>query len=151
VKRPEIGMLPKLLAISVATMLAGCSTATYKTVVAYSDLPEMLVGTLEHNFMQGSASFNVKSEKSGIVCEGIGERPYFVPSNWVCEGQRGRGFATCTDGRKFQFEWLAQSCFRVVGSGKDSRGNVFRLIADIDKDTAAMKDDISSVPLLSAP
>lgn len=122
-------------------VLSGCS-ATYQTVAKYTDSGEILVGQLIHNLEQGSASFSIKSETSSFACNGIGERPYYIPSGLSCAGQRGRGFASCTDGRTVNFEWVAEACTRVRGSGKDSLGNQFIFIADYDQSIESMKSEL---------
>ena len=108
--------------------LGGCSV-TYNAVAKYSNSDEILVGSVEHNLMQGSASFKLNGLESGLACEGIGERPYYIPSNLVCAGQKGRGFGSCSDGRTVKFDWEAHSCTFSSGVGKDSLENLFYFFA----------------------
>lgn len=127
----KIGFM--IISIFLIIAMGGCSI-TYKTVVTYSDIKNILIGTVRHNIIDGSASFQFKGRDSELSCNGIGERPYYIPSSWTCEGQRGRGFGTCSDGRTLKFEWVADTCTLIYGKGEDSLGNSFYFTAGMSEE-----------------
>lgn len=126
----------RLLCLCLIIIMIGCSI-TYKAVATYTDVngkePILLIGTVNANIMEGSGSFKFKGMKSELSCDGISERPYYIPSNFTCEGQRGRGFGSCSDGRTFKFEWEADECTLIHGTGKDSLGDSFYFTAGMNE------------------
>jgi len=101
----------------------GC--ATYKAVGTFKDIDQIMVGNVDHNLFLGGASFELTGVHSNIKCEGQAMKPDFIPNILFCEGQRGRGVGRCTDGRKIEFQWVADSCTKSHGQGEDSLGNTF--------------------------
>lgn len=134
----KVGLFTIIVTLTV--ILNGCTT--YDGVAIYGS-DEILVGTIEANVMQGSASFQFKSKKSALSCEGIAETPYYIPNSFTCEGQRGRGFAACSDGKRketVKFEWAVvdPSCQYMDGNGVDSLGKTFYFVTGMNE-TEALK------------
>jgi len=116
--------LGTLLMIAMIIPLLGCY-ANYKAVATYGGDKEILIGNVEHNLSDGSASFKFQGTRSNLECNGFAERPYYIPPVSMCEGQRGRVSGNCSDGTTFQYEWEADSCYLSHGKGIDSLGNSF--------------------------
>ena len=114
-------------------LLFGCNIQ-YQAVGKYSNLDEFLIGDFDHNLLDGSASFQFKGTRSNLTCSGIGEGPDYIPSKWICEGQKGKGSGSCSDERTLKFEWEADSCTLTHGKGEDSLGNTFYFVTGLNKD-----------------
>ena len=102
--------------------LTGCGR--YQAIGVFQDYKEVLYGTANTNLAAGRSDFVLIGKATGLKCEGSCDATYIPP--WgLCKGQRGTFFAMCTDGRTITGEWLAQSCKKGYGRGKDSYGNIF--------------------------
>ncbi len=123
-------MLTWIISICLLILPSGC-TVTYKAVVNYENSKDLLIGTIDNNTYQGSASFQFRSISTSLTCEGIAERPYYIPSAWTIKGQRGRGFGKCSDGRDLKFEYETDE-YGAYGRGKDSLGNFFYFISGLN-------------------
>lgn len=121
-KIPRMGSL--LLA---SVLLAGC-TAEYQAVGGFDDHNEVFVGTVKHNLLSGTAEITATGKVTGMVCKGT-SRVTEIPNPFAlnCAGQRGVADLTCDDGRRIRVDWVAESCTRGKGTGKDQKGNTFTL------------------------
>lgn len=108
----------------------------YKAVGKFDDYNEVFVGDVVHDPLVGGASFNVEAVNSKIKCEGYGRRPDYMPFSLGCAGQRGRGDATCSDGRKVTMEWVATSCSTGYGKGVTADGVNFKFAFGMNEELA---------------
>lgn len=111
-----------LIFLFIMPLFTGC--ATYKAVSKFENYNEVLIGDVNHNLLSGSANFKLEGKVSGIKCEG-GSTVTYIPNIWTCIGQRGELFGTCSDGRTFSGQWVATSCTKGFGKGRDNMGNTF--------------------------
>ena len=94
----------------------------------FDDHNEVFVGHVKHNLLTGTAEITAKGKVTGMTCSGT-SRVTDIPNPFAlnCAGQRGVADLTCTDGRQVHIDWVAESCTRGKGSGKDQNGNTFTL------------------------
>jgi S1-C subfamily serine protease len=118
------------------SLFTGC--ATYKAVGRFANYNEVLIGDVGHNLLSGSATFKLEGKVSGIKCEG-GSTVTYIPNIWTCTGQKGEVFGTCSDGRTFSGRWVATSCTKGFGKGKDSMGNTLVFTFGLSEQEAISK------------
>jgi len=151
----NIGLTVRLVVfISASLLVTGCSIK-YKAVGSFDDYNEAFIGHVNHNLLTGSARIVTEAINSDIKCEGYSYVTYMPPMSFGCAGQRGEAPLVCSDGRRFKFEWVANSCTSGYGEGVDQNGATFHLAFGLDEETARAElekrtKQVSQLPELPA-
>jgi hypothetical protein len=106
--------------------LSGCSIK-YKAVGKFEDNTEFFVGTVDHNLLRGKAKIDAIGTVTKIHCTGNSYVTHYPVLSLGCSGQKGKAPMTCTDGRRLDIDWIADSCTSGQGSGQDQYGRNFSL------------------------
>jgi S1-C subfamily serine protease len=130
--------LVSLLFSVLAVLLEACSF-TSTVVATLDDYDELLVGQVKRGLWSGG-EFTVTGVNTNLSCHGNVLPPYAVANNLSlsCAGMVGRGNAECSDGRTLEFKWVADSCSRKHGEGKDSIDNSFYFVIGLDEAEAKL-------------
>jgi S1-C subfamily serine protease len=124
--------------VVVPLMLSACAVK-YPVVGSFNNYNEVFKGTVDTNLLTGGGYITVEGQVTKIRCSGRATVSYIPPISYIvptCNGQRGRAFLTCDDGRKIDADWEATSCTTGFGSGADQKGNVFRFAFGMSENEA---------------
>lgn len=115
----------------------GC-TITYPAVAAFDEYHESLSGYVSHDLLTGGGKVELKAARSGFICSGYASPPHIVPNALTCGGQVGKVQLLCSDGRRINALWQAESCTSGFGRGTDDKGATlaFRFDASLDEPRA---------------
>lgn len=123
-----------ILLFSVLAVLLEACSFTSTVVVTLDDYDELMVGQVKRGLWSGG-EFTVTGVNTNLSCHGNVLPPYAIANNLSlsCAGMVGRGNAECSDGRTLEFKWVADSCSRKHGEGKDSIDNSFYFVIGLDE------------------
>lgn len=122
--------------------ISGCVIES-KALVKFDDYNEVFVGQVKHNIATGGAIFNTEAVNTKVTCNGVADKPDYLPFSLGCAGQSGSGEATCSDGRTAKFRWEATSCKSGFGKGFTQDGIKFQLAFGLTDELA--RDELNKI------
>lgn len=129
--------------VAVAAALTGCTT-TLPLVGSFDDYNEVFLGTVNSDLMTGTSTIAAKGKNSGITCSGGSVVTHVPASNYLagafmipyCAGQTGVAQLSCSDGRRVDATWTAESCSSGYGEGLDSSNARFQFAFGLSEQDA---------------
>jgi S1-C subfamily serine protease len=143
--------LVALLIVLISVGLLSC-TAKYKVVGCFDDYNEVFIGDVTSNLLTGTGHVVAVGKNSKMVCEGDSVVTYIPRGSVGCAGQRGKVFMHCTNGSKFEVDWIARNCTTGYGEGVDkSTGVTFHFVFGLNEESAQQEFAKLSTSVSSKP
>jgi len=140
------------LIIVTVMLLFGCAPVQYAVVGKFDDFNETMRGNISSGY-DGTAQLTGVMEQSKASCSGhsvVTFRPLLG-----CVGLKGTALLSCTDGRKFNIDWVRDSCTTGYGRGRDQNGVSVTMVfgsddAESELKLAKLRQEASANPALPA-